>query len=182
MPNQRLDRYCLNPRQARLRTNRQPDRQAYEIMPSEEQDICIEAEYNDRVRICPLRRCYPDQDDYWDGNWIESEIRVQAGGFEGAYRANLRSEDFENFNRELTLLSQTLSGRATFSTMEEQLSFTMDGNGRGHIQVSGQATDVVGTGNRLEFSLEMDQTYLPPILKALSAVLKKFPVLGSRDA
>jgi len=150
-------------------------------MPSDEQDICIEGEHSDQLRIRPLRRCYPNQDDYWDGNWIESEIQVQAGGFEGAYHANLRSDDFENLNRELTALSQTLSGRATFSTMEEQLSFTMEGNGRGHIRISGQARDVVGTGNRLEFSLEMDQTYLPPILRALAAVLKKFPVRGSPD-
>lgn len=150
-------------------------------MPREEQDICIEAERGDHLRISALRRCHPDQHDYWDGNWVESEIQVRASGFEGAFRANLRSEDFENFNRELTTLSKTLSGKATFSTMEDQLTFTMEGDGRGHIQVSGQATDVVGVGNRLEFSLRMDQTYLPPILKALSVVLKKFPVLGAPD-
>ena len=57
----------------------------------------------------------------------------------------------------------------------------MEGDGRGHIQVNGQAIDVVGVGNRLEFSLRMDQTYIPPILKALSAVLKEFPVLGDPD-
>jgi hypothetical protein len=151
-------------------------------MPQDKAEIRIGGERRDFISIRPLWRCHPEQDDYWDGNWVESEIRVRVGGFQGSFRASLRSDEFQKFKRELTRLSTTLAGKATFATMEEQLTITMDGNGRGHIQVSGQATDMAGIGNRLNFSLEIDQTHLPAIIAALSSILQKFPVVGTSDA
>jgi hypothetical protein len=43
------------------------------------------------VLIRPLFRSQPDLFDFKDGNWIDCEIQIAAGGFRGSVRADLRS-------------------------------------------------------------------------------------------
>ena len=50
------------------------------------------------------------------------------------------------------------------------------GDGRGHIALKGLATDAPGTGNRLEFELALDQTYLPSAIGELDEIVRSFPV------
>jgi len=144
--------------------------------------ILIGNEGGQHVIIRALSRSRPEQTDYWDGNWIESEVRVAAGAFRGAYHLSLRSEEFADFSRQVALLARSLSGTARFSTMEEQLELTLNGDGKGHVQVEGTAMDQAGIGNVLHFSFELDQTYLLKILRALEAVCSRFPVIGKPEA
>ena len=80
------------------------------------------------------------------------------------------------FRDQLETLYRSLKGEAEFSTMEGQLSLSVSGNGRGEILVRGVALDAPGIGNRLEFQLELDQTYVQRTVAELSHVIAAFPV------
>ena len=134
------------------------------------------------LAISILCRAHPACTDYWDGNWLACELHISAGGFRGAFRADLRSEEFQTFLDEAEALSRALDGVASFSTMEEQIAFTLTGDGRGHVRVEGKAFDAPGSDNHLHFIFDIDQTYLPEICRSLGVVLAAFPVVGTTDA
>jgi len=131
------------------------------------------------VSVSPSRREFPELADYWDGNWVYATISIVAGGFRGEFEAQLRTEEFVRFRDELGPLHNSLVGRAKFDTMEEWLSIDIAGDGKGHFHADCVAIDMPGTGNRLTFGIDFDQTDLPEILGGLNAITKAFPVVGA---
>ena len=116
--------------------------------------------------------------EYYDDNWVSTDISVSAGAFSGHFNAAFLTEDFVQFNVKLQSLFEVLKGEAVFSTMEEQLSLKVFGNSRGSIEVEGVALDQVGIGNKLQFRFKLDQTYLSETIKGLNEVIAAFPVRG----
>ena len=135
----------------------------------------------EHVLIRALSRKHPGLFDYWDANWIACEIEIAVGGFRGVFRADLRSEEFLAFSRTMDDLAVALDSVATFSTMEQQLSLLLAGDGRGRVRVEGSASDNAGSGNRLHFSFEIDQTYLSQIQRYLDVILTAYPVVGPEN-
>jgi hypothetical protein len=134
------------------------------------------------VLIRPISRSHPGLFDYWDGNWIDCEVEIAAGGFRGHFRAHMRSEEFAGFLTDVLVLERTLEGGATFTTMEGQLSVTLSGDGKGHVHVKGTSADEPGSGNRLEFGFDIDQTYLQQIARGLESFVGAFPVVNPTEA
>lgn len=135
----------------------------------------------ERVEVTVLRRANPESFDLYDGNWLEAEVRLVIGGFRGALACMLRAEDFADFLPLLHGLQAELAGTARFTTMERQLEFSIVGDGRGHLEVSGHAWEMVGwDGPRLTWSLTLDQTYLPELIASVSAIAKVYEVRGTR--
>jgi hypothetical protein len=144
-------------------------------------ELVIGDEDGQHVAVRALSRNHPGLFDYWDANWVTCEVEIAAGGFRGAFPANLRSEEFRAFLEEAESLSRTLDGAASFSTMEGQLAFALAGDGKGHVRVQGEAVDAPGSDNRLQFSFDIDQTYLPQICRSLEVILAAFPVVGTAE-
>jgi hypothetical protein len=142
-------------------------------------ELVIGDENGQHLVVRAMSRNHPDLFDYWDGNWVACEVEIAAGGFRGAFRADLRSEEFRVFLEEVEALSRALDGAASFSTMEGQIAFSLTGDGKGHVRVQGEAVDMVGGDNRLQFSLDIDQTYLPAVCRSLEVILAAFPVVGT---
>lgn len=136
----------------------------------------------EHVLIRPLFRSQPGLFDDRDGNWIDCELQIVAGCFRGAFRADLRSEEFHTFLEEVEGLSRTRDATASFTTMEGQIVLSLTGDGKGHIRVTGEAIDAVSVGNRLQFVFDIDQTHLPPISEALGHLVAAFPITGAPDA
>ena len=97
-------------------------------------------------------------DDY---HWLTVQIRVQAGGFHGDVAASILADDLARFLAQLRPLYESLSGSAEFSTMEDQLSLHLVGDGNGHIALTGEVADRAGDGNRLHFRLHFDPIHQP---------------------
>jgi hypothetical protein len=131
------------------------------------------------VLVRAQSRHHPHLFDYWDGNWVSSEVDVAAGGMRAVFRAELRSEEFQSFLDEAEALSRSLDGVATFSTAEGQLTVTLTADSAGHLSVVGEAVDTAGGGNRLHFAFDIDQTYLAQICRQLQLLLEAFPVVGA---
>jgi autotransporter translocation and assembly factor TamB len=135
-----------------------------------------------QVLIRPLFRSQPDLFDFKDGNWIDCELQVAAGGFRGSFRADLRSEEFQSFLEEMEALKRAVEGTATLSTLEGQIALALTADGVGPVRVTGEAIDAKEDGNRLQFSFEIDQTEVPAICQSLSNLLAAFPAMGVSDA
>ncbi len=111
-----------------------------------------------------------------------SDVNISVGAWLGKFEAWFCTRDFPRFREQLEALHSTLDGNARFDTLEHQLALEFTVDGRGHITVSGSASDRprpwsrgTGDGNDLTFSLELDQSYLPAIINQLRAVEAAFP-------
>jgi hypothetical protein len=136
----------------------------------------------EHIHITITHRPHPAATDFWDGNWLASDVTINAGGFHAHLQGDLRAEEFVLFKDALSTLYSTLSGAATFDTVEEWLAIQLTADHQGHITAHCTARDAPGTGNTLTFSLDLDQSFLPAILHQLDEITALFPVLGTPPA
>ena len=108
--------------------------------------------------------------------WLSADVDIEVGRFRGSYPADFDTFAFSEFSKQLAVLYKTLSGSAEFTSLEGQLELTLKCDALGHISATGKAMVVAGTGSKLLFDLELDQTHIPKILDSLKATLKKHPV------
>ena len=111
--------------------------------------------------------------------WLPSRISVRAGSFQGEYPSDLDVWAFARFAAELRVLYESLKGTASFSSYEKQLELTLVGDGLGHVRVKGEAMDYAGTGNKLNFHLEIDQTEIPALLQDLGEISAAYPPVAA---
>ena len=135
-----------------------------------------------RVDVYVRGRMLPQSSDYWDGNWLESDIVVDVGAFHGKIAAALRVDELQRFRKQLEVLYLTVAGSAHLESLEEWITLDVKVDGFGHITVDGQIQDRPGMGNRLLFHIgELDQTDLPPVIEGLAAIEAAYPILGQPD-
>ena len=113
------------------------------------------------------------KDEY--AQWFETKVFIQVESFTGAFQSLVDHHALLKFQQELQLLYQTLQGSAQLEPIEKQITLKLSGNGRGGITASGAAWSRPCYGNHLEFSFEMDQTFLLAVLAQLNAILP-FPL------
>ncbi|HEY6470762.1 MAG TPA: hypothetical protein VI434_13460 [Candidatus Dormibacteraeota bacterium] len=142
--------------------------------------ITIGEETGEHVAIEIVRREFPDATDSDDGNWLACRVSIRAGAFSGSFGASLRAEEFAEFLAAARRLYETLEGRASFATLEDQLRVDINRVGSlGALKVIGIAADAAGTGNRLEFALaQYDQTQLVDLIRDLEVATATYGVVG----
>ena len=114
--------------------------------------------------------------EFYDDNWLSVVVSVHCGGFRGRFTAAFLTSELESFHGKLASLYETLTGEAQFQTLEEQLSLTLKCDGRGQLQLQGEALDQLGVGNRLSFKILIDQTQLESSVRSLASTLRAYPV------
>jgi len=145
---------------------------------SEPLQFVIGAVDQESVVVALLGRERPESHDTYDGNWIKAQVSVAVGAFRGEFPCSLLAQEFADLLPELRRLHADLRGSARFSTMEGQLEFEITGDGRGHLDIRGRVVDRAGDGNALTWSLVIDQTYLPSMIAAVSAIATTYEVRG----
>ena len=141
--------------------------------------IQIGTHSSEHVALEVTRRTHPNSDDYYDGNWLSTDITVKVGAWRGKYDGSLTVPAFVGFRDQLSELYEKLSGKAIFSCLEPWIEIEIEGDGKGGMILSGLATDQLGSGNELKFSFELDQTFLPDIIKQLNELIEAYPVVGN---
>lgn len=136
-------------------------------------------ESEDFLKIDLIGFAHPDAKLDWDRNWIKSKLTLNAGGFSGRFDCDIMTTDFERFKEQLSELYEKLEGTAIFETREDQVAIRIEGDGIGHFQADCMVMDFPGTGNKLEFELTFDQTFIPDLLRQLKAITQTFPKQGS---
>lgn len=132
--------------------------------------------HSGRITINILRYERDPSGCIYDDNWLSVNVDLSFGGFKGCFDAAFLAMDLKSFLTEAEKLYKYLKGTAKFDSMEGQLVFTLEGNGKGGITLSGVTLDKVGTGNELKFFAEFDQTELEVSLQELRKVVNEFPV------
>jgi hypothetical protein len=105
--------------------------------------------------------------------WAQAKVEISVHCFHGSISPYFDVGDFERFYRGLKALYEGLSGKAELLPMERQFSLVISGNGRGQMAVEGAAWSRPAHENKLEFTFELDQTYLPGPLVQLEAMLSR---------
>ena len=113
--------------------------------------------------------------EHYDDNWLTVQISVRAGGFCGRVDAAILTEELVAFLAMLRTLYDTLRGEAEFTTIEGQISLHLIGDGKGHIELSGELVDQPGIGNRLHFVFQFDQSQLAESIRGLEKITLQFP-------
>ena len=144
-----------------------------------EENIFLEIEESgDFIRIELIDFSHPNAELDWDKNWVSGFVNVKAGAFSGVFKADFMTVDFVSFKNKLAKLYDKLNGIATFHTLESQVEIKIVGDGIGHLKAECEVMDYAGTGNKLVFEINFDQTHIPKILNQLEKITKKFPKIG----
>lgn len=130
------------------------------------------------LEIEVLRRSRPESTDFEDGNWLESEIKIDLPGFKGLYGANLRSDDFEQFYQDLEELRANQANEIEFTTMEEGIYLKGKLDVSGNIKWEGVAKSSWDSGC-LTFRIETDYSSIDSLLSQVQEILNEFPVVGT---
>ena len=144
-------------------------------------EIKLGGQQHEFLRIMVSSRKYTDAEDYWDGNWLNCEVEVMAGRFRGRVLGTFRAEEFARLRSDVASLVESDEGQASFATMECQLSFELIKDKMGGVRCKGVLMEDPAQEDRLIFSVQLDQSYLPRLLSELDEVVAAFPVRGSPD-
>lgn len=140
-------------------------------------EFILGKETSEFLQILVDNFAYPDSTDFWDGNWINTRIKIKVGGFTGDYKAQLRNVDFLDFKNGLARLYDKLDGYANFNCLEDYLQIKIKGDGLGHFSADCLANDNPGIyGHELKFSIDFDQTEIQSLTKMIDDILIRFPI------
>jgi hypothetical protein len=129
----------------------------------------------DFIGIAITRRPYPNGDNPYDLNWLNTTIRVRFGAFSGTFDAYLLTWDFQLMLEGFKSVYADQNHCFTYEALEQQISFTVKGDEIGHISLEGKVMDQAGIGNELSFEMSLDQSYLPEIIVQLEALIQAYP-------
>ena len=107
----------------------------FEPMP----ELVVGRRGKDHIEFWVLGRSHPRADDYWDGNWIVSEIRINIRPWHATYQAQLRTEEFSMFRDRLGAMYDGTGTQASFEPMEPWLHLTLELDTLGHVTIYGDA-------------------------------------------
>jgi hypothetical protein len=108
---------------------------------------------------------------YSTEGWAQADVELVVHGFRGRISAWVEAADFERFTTQLRSVYESLQGEAEFSPLEKQFTLKLVCKTGGHIEVTGEAWSKATYENKLEYVIELDQSFLLAPLQELEAVL-----------
>lgn len=105
--------------------------------------------------------------------WLSVDVEIAVRGFSGAITALVETEDLRSFLEQLQAMRASLVGSAEMRPREEQFVLELQADVLGHIHVRGTAWSQATYENRLQFELELDQTFLTEPIGELEAALRQ---------
>ncbi len=122
---------------------------------------------------------YPEAKDHDDANWLRVTAHCGANGASiRVHGSILRTTDIAGFSEHCAAMYRVGSGTAMLDPYEPELKVCLETADRvGHIRAQVEITpDHLTQSHRMEFDL--DQSYLPDIIKQCGAILEDYPVRG----
>jgi hypothetical protein len=132
------------------------------------------------LRIWVHDRQFPDRQDYWDGNWLNATVQCSATDASVSVTgAIIHLPELEGWAAGTEALLRTLEGVARLACIEPFVSVTLTAGSRGHVKMEVSVTPD-HLNQRHWFQFEIDQSYLPPLVRQCRAVLAAYPIRGVR--
>jgi len=119
--------------------------------------------------------------DFWDGNWLRAIVHCSAGGADVWVSGSiLHLSELDSWLQDLEMMNTSLSGEANLKCMEPGLHIEMKIESLGQILMKVETTpDNLKQYHSFEF--DVDQSYLPFLIKNLKEVLEKYPIHGEQS-
>ena len=127
-------------------------------------------------------RQYPEANDYYDGNWLQVTAHCGASGASvWAHGAILMVTDIAGFGTGCAAMLDGQRRSADLAPFEPELKVSLEASDRvGHIRAQVEITpDHLLQAHRFEF--EIDQSYLPGIIKQCSDIVQEYQIRGEQD-
>lgn len=124
-------------------------------------------------------RQFPEAEDYYDGNWLHVTAHCGASGASvWAQGAILMVTDIAGFGDRCAALLNGDTTSAALDPLEPELNLSLEAVGHlGHVLARVEITpDHLAQAHRFEF--EVDQSYLPGIIRQCSAIVQEYPIRG----
>jgi hypothetical protein len=136
----------------------------------------------DSLQIWIHGRQFPNEEDYWDGNWLNVTAHCGAQGADvWASGAILHVPDITRWLASCEEMSRTLSGEADLVGLESELVVELKMDSPGHISMRVEITPDHMTQEH-NFQFEIDQSYLAGLIENCRKVLAQYPIRGKPDA
>ena len=129
------------------------------------------------LRIWVHKRQFPDSTDQWDGNWLDVTVRVRhLRALVWASGAILTTMDLATWRDGCSKLHKGEVDSAMLSPLEPELEVAIRRvDSVGHLELRIDITpDHLSQDHA--FRIEVDQSYLPGLIRELDAILVEFPV------
>ena len=127
-------------------------------------------------------RQFPEAEDYDDGNWLRVTAHCGASGASvWAQGAILMVTDIAGFGDGCAAMLSGEIKSAALDPFEPELRMSLEASdGLGHIRAQVEITpDHLQQAHRFEF--EVDQSYLPGIIRQCSEIVQEYPIRGQHD-
>ena len=125
-------------------------------------------------------REFPNEQDYWDGNWLRVTARCSApGALVLASGPIVHLSEIDRWHTDLRQMKETLSGNAILACVEPNLSVALAASSLGRVKMEVKITPDHLTQQH-SFTFEIDQSYLDPLLRQCRAMLETYPIRGER--
>ena len=105
--------------------------------------------------------------------WLSCRVSIAVAGFTADYPASFDLHAFTCFHRELSAAYSTLTGTASFRTLEGMLELDVEMTPTGGAAIRGLARNYSPTVE-FDFAFGTDQTYLGPVCRQLDEVLERY--------
>ena len=127
-------------------------------------------------------RQFPQEEDYWDGNWVNVTAHCGSHGADvWTGGAILHVPDIARWLAALEEMNQSLSGEANLVSLEPELCVELNVKELGQISVRVEITPDHMTQEH-NFQFEIDQSYLAGLIESCRKVLAKYSIRGKPDA
>ncbi len=124
-------------------------------------------------------RQFPESEDYDDGNWLRVTAHCGASGASvWAQGAILTVMDIDGFGDASSAIHRGDSKSAVLDPLEPELKVSLEAADRfGHVRALVEITpDHLVQSHRFEF--EVDQSYLPEIIRQCSEIVQEYSMRG----
>ena len=122
-----------------------------------------------------------DPREHWeDANWLNVTAHCGAPGADvWAQGPILQLADLVWWLKQLEDISRTMSGKAELVPVEPNLYIKLEMDKLGHVAMQVNITPE-HMSQRHEFREQIDQSYLPGLIRQIKTVLQKYPIQGKR--
>jgi hypothetical protein len=127
-------------------------------------------------------RQFPNEEDYWDGNWLNVTAHCGSHGADvWTSGPILHVPDIARWLDSLEWMNKSLSGEADLVSLEPELVVELKMDSPGKISMRVEITPDHMTQEH-NFQFEIDQSYLVGLIESCRKILAKYPMRGKPNA
>lgn len=138
-------------------------------------DLVIE-----KLKIWIHGRQFPDASDYWDVNWLNVTTRYDSvGSFVEASGHIIHLSEIVAFLESSEKVLRGIDRVIELTTVEPNIGLRLECDKLGYIKGELNITHD-HMSEKHEYTLDMDQSYLPGIITLCKAILVEYPIRGDK--